>query len=40
MQGKETTSGSLILKSMLITLCVVALILIGYFGTGYLFGGL
>ena len=40
MKKGETTSGKLLFKSMLITLCVVALILIGYFGTGYFFGGL
>lgn len=38
MKVNETESGRLVIKSMVITLCVVALILIGYFGTGYFFG--
>ncbi len=40
MKSNEQTNGRLILKSMLVTFCVIALILIGYFGTGYFFGGL
>lgn len=39
MKNNETKNSTLILKSMLITFCVLALILIGYFGTGYFFGG-
>ena len=38
MKSNENTNGKLVFKSMIITLCVVALILIGYFGTGYFFG--
>lgn len=36
--SNKNEQGKIFLKTMLLTICAIFLILIGYFGTGYLFG--
>ncbi len=39
-KGRLSTAYKMFIKAMVVTVCVIFLVLIGYFTAGYLFGGL